>query len=111
MTQTPKSTGSHALSHRRAPRSLAAARLLLDMIVGRLAGNDDVVHVALAQARAGDAHELRLLLQLGNRSAAQIAHSRLEAADELEDHGLKRPAIRHPALDAFRNELGEAVLI
>src|ERR1700722_12168627 len=37
---------------------------LFDLVVGRFSRDDDVVHVALAQARGTDAHEAAMLLQL-----------------------------------------------
>jgi len=43
-------------------------------IVRRFARDGDVVHMALAQAGAGDAHELCLLLELGDVLCADIAH-------------------------------------
>src|SRR5579859_4907775 len=69
-------TGHQALNQKRASRSF-------DMIIGSLAGDDDVVDVAFAQAGAGDAHESRLLLQLENRGAAQVSHAGAQAAHEL----------------------------
>src|SRR5580658_5521385 len=80
------------------------------MVVGRLAGDDDVVDVTLAQAGRGDADKLRLLLQLGDGAASYIAHAGTQAADELEDHGLEGSAVGDAAFDAFRDELGETVL-
>src|SRR5277367_7016076 len=51
ITPMASTTGSHTLSQ------YANPRLLLDMIVGRLAGDDHVVHVALAQSGPRDAYE------------------------------------------------------
>ncbi len=79
------------------------------MVVGSFAGDDDVVDVAFAEAGAGDANELCLLLQLLDGCAAEIAHAGAQAADELVDHGLERSAVGHASLDAFGDELGEAV--
>src|SRR5438876_5901402 len=59
---------------------------LLQVIVRRLAGDDDVVNVALAQAGTADANEASLLLQFGNAGAADVTHSRTQAADELLRH-------------------------
>src|SRR5471032_942086 len=53
-----------AAFHRPRMRMLLAARV----IVGRLAGDGDVVHMAFAQARAGDAHELRLFMEFLDRA-------------------------------------------
>ena len=49
--------------------------LLLHAVIGRFLGDDHVVHVALAQARAGDSHEARLPLQLGDVPRAAVAHA------------------------------------
>src|SRR5262249_59652111 len=43
-------------------------------IIRALARDAHVVHVAFAQARVGDAHELGLLVQLGERLGADVAH-------------------------------------
>src|SRR5579863_5172751 len=69
ITAIPTATGHHALAQNR------RSRRLLDMIVRRLARNDHVMHVTLAQAGAGDAHELCPLLQLRDRAASHVAHS------------------------------------
>src|SRR5579871_744881 len=84
--------------------------VLLDVVVGSLAGDDDIVHVALAQAGAGDAHELRPLLKILDTSAAEVTHARLQATYELVHHGFQRSAVRHSPFNAFRNEFGEPVL-
>src|ERR1043166_4024563 len=55
-------------------------------IVRALARDRHIVHVALAQAGAGDAHELRLLVQVGQRARAHIAHGSADAAGELVQH-------------------------
>jgi len=51
------------------------ATVLLDAIVGRLAGDHHVVHVALAKPGAADAHEARFLQKLSNGGAAAVAHA------------------------------------
>ena len=61
--------------------------------------------MAFAQARAGDPHEARALLQIGDRRRAGIAHRRLHAADELVDHLTRRPLERHLPFDALRHQL------
>src|ERR1700689_3034324 len=80
-------TGHHACIQ------YARPRLLLDMVVGRLASDNHVVHMALAQACAGDAHKLGVLLQFFDRAATQVAHARAQAAHQLKDHRLERSAI------------------
>src|SRR5271169_3500210 len=49
------------------------AEMLLDTIVGGLAGDHHIVDVAFAQASTADAHEPRLLLQLSDGGAADIS--------------------------------------
>src|SRR6185312_13203364 len=67
--------------------------------------NRDVVDVAFAQARAGDADELRLLVEFGEVAGADIAHRGAQAAGELVHDVADRALVRHLALDAFRHEL------
>jgi hypothetical protein len=50
-------------------------RGLLDAIIGSLAGDHDIVNVALAESGAADAHEARLLQQFGNGGATAVAHA------------------------------------
>jgi hypothetical protein len=54
-----------------------AKPVLLDRIVRSLTGNHHIVHMALAESSAADAHEARLLQQLWNRGATAVAHARL----------------------------------
>src|SRR5215471_7775093 len=89
----------------------ASAGTLFGAIVGSFARDHDVVHVALAQAGAANADELRLFLQFPDRSAADVAHTALHAADKLVDDHADRPAIRNAALDAFRHQLRQAIAI
>src|ERR1035438_4092957 len=102
---TPRPTGSHALIqyHR--------LRRLLNMVVGCLPSDDHVVDVTLTQARAGDAHELRLLLEFSDGGATHVTHAGAETANKLEDHGLERPAVGYAALDALRDKFGQAVVV
>src|SRR5437016_13404464 len=74
-------------------------------IVRALARDRHVVHVAFAQAGAGDAHELRLLVQLGQRARADIAHGGAQTAGELVQHGRGRALVGHLAFDALRDKL------
>jgi len=48
---------------------------LLERIVGGFAGDDDIVHVALAQPGAADPHKAGLLVQFRNVGASAIAHA------------------------------------
>src|ERR1035441_2710407 len=104
ITAMPSTTGNHALIQYQAP-----ARLL-NMIVGRLAGDDHVMHVAFAQARPRNAHELRVLLQFLHGSAAQVTHARPPSAHQLKHHRLQRSTIGYASLDSFRHKLGQPVL-
>src|ERR1700738_4634427 len=104
ITMIPATTGHQALIQN------AQRRRLLHMIVGRLAGDDDVVDMALPEAGVGDADKLRLLLQVLDGFAAQVAHAGLQAAYELVDHGLQRPAVGYAAFDALGHELRQPVL-
>src|SRR5690606_31936948 len=85
--------------------ALRPAPASTDLVVRRLLGDGDVVHVALALAGAGDHHELRLLAHLLDGRAAHVAHGGAQAAGELVDDAAQRAAVRHAALDAFRHQL------
>src|ERR1700733_11748761 len=74
-------------------------------VVRRLAGDRDVVDVAFAEAGAGDADELAVLLHLGDGAVAGVAHRGFEAADQLMDDVADRALVRHPALDPFGHQL------
>src|SRR5215469_16700310 len=75
------------------------------MIVGSLARHGDVVNVALAQARSGDAHELRLAVEFVDGAAAGITHGGAKPADDLVHHRTHRPLIGDLAFHAFRHQL------
>src|SRR5882757_11422274 len=70
-------------------------------VVRALARDGDVVDVAFAQARAGDAHELRLLMELGQVPRADVSHRRAQAAGELMHDVADWALVGHLALDAF----------
>src|SRR5262249_44258701 len=74
-------------------------------IIRALARDDDIVHVTLAHARARDAHELGLLVQLLQGLRTHIAHGGAQAAAELVQHGRRRALVRYLAFDAFGHEL------
>ena len=59
-------------------------------VVRRVLGDRDVVRMRLAQPRAGDADEARVLHRLDRRGAA-VAHRLAEAADDLVDDAAQRP--------------------
>ena len=57
------------------PIVYTGADVLLERIVGGFAGDDYVMHVALAQPCATDPHEARLLQQFRNGGRAAISHA------------------------------------
>ena len=59
----------------------------------------------LAQARAGDAHEATVGLDLGDRGGTQVEHGLVQAADELIDHRGEGAGVGHLALDALGDDL------
>src|SRR5919197_407084 len=71
-------------------------------VIRRLLRDRHVVRMALAQARARDADEARLL-ELVDRRRAAVAHRLPQPADELVQDGRQRPLVRHPPLDALRH--------
>src|SRR5688572_25003186 len=72
----------------------AAAAGSAGAVVRGFFGDEDVMHVAFAQARACDAHETRAFLHLGDGLAPGITHPRAQAADELRDDLRNRAAVR-----------------
>src|SRR5919197_5314520 len=73
-------------------------------IVRRLFRDRHVVRMRLAQARGGDAHELRALHLLDRRRAA-VAHRLAETADELVEDRCERALVRNASFDPLGNEL------
>src|ERR1700684_1879808 len=70
-------------------------------VVRALARDGDVVNVAFAQACAGDAHELRFVVEFGEVFRADISHRRTQATGELMHHVADRTLVGHLALDAL----------
>src|SRR5262249_47719722 len=60
-----------------------------------------VVHMRLADARAGHAHKLRLAAHFFDRRTADVTHCRTQATRELVHDAAQWPTIRHATLDAF----------
>src|SRR6266508_2686881 len=83
------------------PASAASIR----PVVRRFLLDDDVVHVALAQAGGGDPHEARLLAELLDRLASEVAHAAAEPAGELVERHLDGPLVRDAPLDPLGHEL------
>src|SRR6185503_4899858 len=77
-------------------------------IVRRVLRDRDVVWMALAEPRSGDADEPRLL-QVFERRRAAVAHRLPEPADELVDDRPERPLVRDATLDPLRDELGDVL--
>src|SRR3546814_17653536 len=74
-------------------------------IVRRLARDCDVVDVAFAQTRVGDAHEFGALAEILEGAAAGITHRGLHAADHLVHYDLRGALERHLALTALGHQL------
>src|SRR4051794_16315653 len=98
----PRSTTRTGRSSRRASsrRRTSAST----PVIGRLFRDRDVVRMALAQARAGDAHEPRLF-QLLDRRRAGVAHRLAQPADELADDDAHGPLVRNAALDPLGDQV------
>src|SRR5690242_4114867 len=73
-------------------------------IVRRLFRDRHVMRVRLAEARAGDAHEARVLHRL-DRGRAAVPHRLAESADELVDDVLERPLVWNATFDPLGNQL------
>ena len=65
---------------------------------------------ALAHARAGDRHELRALLQLGDGPHPAVAHARAQAADQLVHDVRDLTPIGDDGLNTLRHYLVEALI-
>src|SRR6188508_92533 len=76
-------------------------------VVRRFLGDLHVVHVALAHAGPGDAHELRIGAHGGDAGAARVAHGGAQATRELMNDGHEAALVRHASFDAFGHELLE----
>src|SRR5207244_5658091 len=74
-------------------------------IVGTLARNGDVVGVALAEPRGGDAEEARLGAEFLQVRGADIAHRCAEAARELVQHAGSGTLVGHLPLDPLGHHL------
>src|SRR5260370_8160310 len=78
-------------------------------VVRALARDGDVMDVAFAQARAGDAHELRLLVELGKVSGADISHRGPQATCELMHDVSDRALVGHLTLHPLPHQLQPAL--
>src|SRR6476661_10502470 len=91
------STGRSSAGRSGSGKTLAA-------IVRCLLRDRHVVRMTLAQARGGDADELRALHLLDRRRAA-IAHCLTQPADQLMQDRRDRPLVGNAPFDALRDEL------
>src|SRR5579863_3800212 len=57
-----------------------------DAVIRRLLGDRDIVHVALAHAGSGDAHEHRPGAHLLNAVAARVTHGSAQTTGELVEN-------------------------
>src|SRR5450759_1954644 len=78
---------------------------ILRAVVRRFLRNDHIVGMALAQARACDTHEARLLLHVFDRRGTGVAHSLAQTADELEDQGTEQTLVSDACLDALGDQV------
>src|SRR5438105_13767302 len=80
-------------------------RALLHAIIRRFLGDDDVVHMALAQSSSSDANEAALLLQFLERARAYVTHPASQPADKLIGHSAQRPFVANAPFHAFTHRL------
>src|SRR5947208_17112607 len=83
---------------------LLPAGALMPSVVGSVRDGRHPVRVALAEPGAGNADELRVL-HLLDRGGAAVAHRLAQASDKLVENVRDGPLVRHPALDAFGDQL------
>src|SRR6516162_5825524 len=74
-------------------------------IVGGFAGNCDVMDVAFAQPRRGDANKGAVLLHLADCAVACITHRSPQSADQLVDDVTGGSLVGDAAFDTFGHEL------
>ena len=67
------------------------------------------MRVTLGYARRGDSNKLSPRRQVFDCRATRISHCRSKSSEHLVDHLAQRPAVRHPALNAFGDELPDVV--
>src|SRR5205814_379865 len=76
-------------------------------VVGGVLGDADVVHVTLADAGGGDAHEHRARAHVGDVAAAGVAHGRPQSARQLAQDGDHAALVGNAALHTLRYQLLE----
>ena len=77
----------------------------LPTVVGCLAGNLDIVDVALRESCVGDTYEVAVGLHLGYATIASVTHRGAQAAYHLIEHIVHGASCRHSALDSLWNVL------
>lgn len=80
-------------------------RSSFEAVVRRFLRDDHVVNVALTYARGGDAYELDIPLQVGDRRRAAVPHAHPQATNQLVDHGRNSALVGHATFDTLRDEL------
>src|SRR5215471_18193023 len=80
--------------------AVANSRCSVDLIIGRLLCNNDIMDVALAQSSTRDADEPGALAQIFDGTAAAVAHARAQPTDQLIHHIGKSAFVGDTSLDA-----------
>ncbi len=78
---------------------------LVGAVVGRFLGDLHVVHMRFTDAGGGDLDELGLVVHLGDRGAAAVAHGGAHATSHLEDDADHAALVGHAAFDALGHQL------
>src|SRR5260370_40758466 len=76
---------------------------LFHTIVRRFFRDDNVVNVALAQARSGNSNKSAFLAEFFERARSHVAHAALQSADELICQSPQLALVGHASFHAFRN--------
>ena len=83
----------------------------LPTVVGCLAGNLDIVDVALRESCVGDTYEVAVGLHLGYATIASVTHRGTQAAYHLVEHIVHRTSCGHSTLDSLWNVLLSITLL
>src|SRR5260221_80819 len=79
-------------------------------VAARFRRIESVMRMALLNGRGAHQNKARPRPQLLDVPRSTIAHARAQPADELIDEGGERTFVRHPAFDAFGNQLAGAAV-
>src|ERR1051326_149464 len=104
VTCDPKSS-MRILSNRESCALPFAARSSLNVVIRRLLGDLDVVHVRFAHPRGSDLDELGARAHLVDGAVARVAHARAQSSHELADDRGRGALVRDAAFDTLRHEL------